>query len=178
MQTIRAGLHSWEKKAAPLLLFPFSSQLGLFQNSSLSNEDTVKDHLSASSLPVSFPQFPLKDKPAVVGKSPEHLGTQHYRTRHGGTEASAEPVRRLLHGSCCGHAETRLAQAFQPGGSSSWFNQMVKRFCVRFLMQKGSKDNASSNNLLALLESCIVTTVSDCRAQAVADLQLNYNWEI
>lgn len=151
----------------------FSSQLGLFQNSSLSNEDTVKDHLSAGNLPVSFPQFPLKDKPAVVGKSPKHLGTRCYGTRHGGTEASAEPARRLLHGSCCGHAETGLAQVFQPRDSSSWFNRMVKRFCVRFLMQKGSKDNASSRNLLAPLESYIVITVGACRGQTVSDLQLN-----
>lgn len=68
---------SWERKSGWLFfssLFP--SQLGLFQTSSLPNEDMVKDHLSIGNLPVSFPQFPLKGKPAVVGKSPEHLGTR------------------------------------------------------------------------------------------------------
>lgn len=88
---------------------PFPTIPWLFQTSSLPNEDMVKDHLSASSLPVSFPQFPLKGKPAVVGKSPKHLGTQSYGTRHRRTEASVETGRTRLHSSCCGHSETRLA---------------------------------------------------------------------
>lgn len=154
MQTISASLHSWERKVGQLFFlffFPpfFPSQLWLFQTSSLPNEDMVKDHLSASNLPVPFPQFPLKGKPAVVGKSPKHLGTQNYGTRHRRTEASAETGRTWLHSSCCGHTETRLAQVFRPGCSSSWLNRTVKMFCVHFLAWKGSKDNANSNNLLA-----------------------------
>lgn len=92
MQTISAGLHSWERKVRPLFLsspptpppfhslfFPF--QPWLFQTSSLPHEDMVKDHLSANNLPVSFPQLPLKGKPGAVGKSPKHLGTLSYSTR-------------------------------------------------------------------------------------------------
>lgn len=147
MQTINADLHSWERKVGPLFLssppspsfhshfFPF--QPWLFQTSSLPHEDMVKDHLSANNLPVSFPQFPLKGKPAAVGKSPQHLGTQSYSTRQERTEASAELGRTWLHGSCCGHTETRLPRVLRLGCSPAWSNRMVTMFCVHFLAGKG-----------------------------------------
>lgn len=68
MQTISASLHSWESKVGPL---PPTPQPWLFQTSSLPNEDMVKDHLSASNLPMSFPQFPLKGKIGSCGKEPK-----------------------------------------------------------------------------------------------------------
>lgn len=115
--------------------FPF--QPWLFQISSLPHEDMVKDHISANSLPVSFPQFPLKGKPAAVGKSPQHLGTQSYSTRQERTEASAELGRTWLHSSGRGHTETRLPRVLRLGCSPAWLNRMVTMFCVHFLAGKG-----------------------------------------
>lgn len=146
MQTISAGLHSWERKVGPLFLssppapsfhspfFPF--QPWLFQSSSLPHEDMVKDHLSANNLSVSFPQFPLKGKPAAVGKSPKHLGTQSSSTRQACTEASAELGRTWLHSSCRGHTETSPLRVLRLGCSSAWLNRMVTMFCVHFLAGK------------------------------------------
>lgn len=67
----------------------------------------VKDHLSATNLPVSFPQFPLKGKPAVAGKSPKHLSTEMQHTSR--TQAQKQGRQLLLWShEASSTAETRV----------------------------------------------------------------------